>query len=157
MSRNKALEVADKIGESIGVGMMAGAAGTVAITLCQMAEMKMTGRKAGVGPANAVEKTLNLHPEPGTKKNLSWKIHWVYGTLWGVARGILGAAGMNKWAATGAHFAAITGTAMALAPLEGQNPIKEWTAKEIALEIVHHAAYAITVGLVFDAIFNSED
>ena len=153
---NKALKIADKIGEGIGVGLMAGAVGTIALTLCQMADMKLTGRKPGVGPANALEKALGLRPKPGTKKQLSRKIHWVYGSLWGVARGILEAAGMNKWAATGAHFAAITGTGMALAPLEGQNPVTLWTKKEIAMEIAHNAVYAITVGLVFDAIFGTE-
>ena len=141
-----------EIGTGVGVGLIAGIAGTIAITLCHELEMKITGRAESAGPANAVEKALDIHPEPGTKKKLSWEVHWVYGTLRGAVRGLLGVTGINKWTATLAHYAAITGTAMAMAPLEGAKPVKEWEPKDIAIDLGHHAVYALTVGWVFDAI-----
>ncbi len=146
-----------KLGTGIGVGIMAGLAGTIAITVSQMIEVQITERKASTGPADAVEKTLDIKPKPGTKKRLSQEVHWTYGTLWGTVRGILSALGMNKWVATGVHFGAITGTAMAMAPLEGQKPVKEWSAKDVGIDLLHHAVYAIAAGLVFDAIYDSED
>ena len=152
---NTALQRDHDLVEDCAVGIMAGLAGTVAITISQMIEMQITERKAGTGPANAVEKTLDIYPEPGTKKRLSQQVHWTYGTMWGIVRGILSAAGINKWVATGVHFGAITGTAMAMAPLEGQKPVKQWTAKEVSVDILHHAVYAMAAGLVFDAIFDS--
>ena len=140
----------------IGAGIIAGFAGTVAITVCQMIERKITDRKEDAGPANAVEKTLDIQPKPGTKKKLAKRVHWVYGTSWGIIRGLLGVCGFNKWVATGLHYGAITGAAMAVAPLEDQNPVEDWSLKEIAIDLGHHAVYALTVGFVFDAIYNGK-
>lgn len=156
MKRNKAQVALNRTAETLGASIIAGFAGTVAITVSQMIEMQITKRKAGVGPANAVEKTLHILPKPGTKKKLANEIHWVYGTLWGLVHGLLSAFGINKWLATGIHYTAITGTGMAVAPLEGQSPVTDWRAGEIAVDMIHHAVYAITVGCVFNAIVNDK-
>jgi hypothetical protein len=156
MGRNKIGCIAKEIGTGIGVGLIAGLAGTIAITLSQEIEMKITGRAESTGPAKAVEGTLDLRPAPGTEKKLSWEVHWVYGTLWGAVRGLLGITGINKLAATSVHYAAITGTAMAMAPLEGAEPVNKWKPKDIAIDMAHHAVYALTVGCVFDALYNSK-
>ena len=156
MKKNQAQRSLNKSAETIGAAIMAGIAGTIAITISQMIEMKITDRKAGTGAANAVEKTLQIYPQPGTKKRFTKEIHWVYGTSWGLVRGLLSAFGINKWVATAIHFGAITGAAMAIAPLEGQPPVKEWTSKKIGIDLLHHAVYALITGCVFDAIVNDK-
>lgn len=146
-----------QVGSVIGQGLLAGLIGTAAITLSQMIEMKITGRKASTGPADAAAKTLNIHPQPQDKKKMTNVVHWTYGSAWGIARGILALAGVKRWSATTAHFAAILGTAIAMTPLEGQQPITKWTGKQIITEALHHAVYAVAAGLVFDAITGEID
>lgn len=141
------------VGAAIGKGLIAGFAGTIAITLSQMIEMKITGRKPSDAPAKAVKKTLHIEAEPGKKEQLSTEVHWVYGTAWGAFRGLLGLTGLNGIAATTAHFAAVWGTAIAIEPaLNLAPPITEWESKDIAVDVFHHAVYAAVTGLVYEAI-----
>jgi hypothetical protein len=75
---------------------MSGAAGTLAITLSQMIEMKITKGKPPDEPVAAAEKVLNVKPATEEDKiKLSQEVHWAYGTSWGIARGILGLLGFK--------------------------------------------------------------
>jgi hypothetical protein len=145
--------VLGELGAAIGKGLIAGLAGTVAITISQMIEMKITKRKPSDAPAKAVEKTLHIEGTPGNKEEFSNEVHWVYGTSWGVMRGLLSMAGIRGFAATTLHMAAIWGTAVNIQPkLDIAPPLSEWEPKDIAIDLLHHAVYAIVAGLVFDAI-----
>jgi hypothetical protein len=65
-----------EIAGAIGKGLMAGAAGTLAITLAQMIEMKITKRKPSAAPAEAAEKVLKVKPETEeVKQKFSQQIH----------------------------------------------------------------------------------
>ncbi|HTM65361.1 MAG TPA: hypothetical protein VL093_03515 [Flavipsychrobacter sp.] len=140
--------------DALGKSLVAGLAGTVAITISQIIEMKITEREPSTTPAKAVEKTLEVAPaKQSNEKEFSQKIHWVYGISWGAARGILGLLGIKKWAATAVHYTAVTTTAFVMLPaLKVAPPLKKWGAKEISIELFHHAVYAIVAGLVYDAI-----
>lgn len=141
------------LGAAIGKGLIAGLAGTLAITVSQMIEMRITKRKPSDAPAKAVKKTLHIEASPGNKEEFSTEVHWVYGTSWGVLRGLLSLIGLNGFAATAVHMTAVWGTAITIEPkLDIAPPIKEWETKDIAIDIFHHAVYAIVAGLVFDAI-----
>ena len=142
---------------AIGKGLMAGAAGTLAITLSQMIEMKITKRKPSTEPADAAQKVLEIKPETEEdKQQFSQQIHWAYGTGWGVPRGILSLFGLKGLPATAIHFATIYSTALIMpSSLKVAPPLKEWSAKEFVIDALHHAVYAIAAGLVFDAM--SED
>ena len=157
-SANKRAVIAiDKLGEGIGVGLIAGLAGTVAITLSQMIEMKIRDRKASTVPADAASKALDIKPEEGKKEQFSQRVHWVYGTLWGVVRGFFGAAGLRGAPATAMHGVAVLGTAMIIEPaLKVSPPVTEWSKEDIIMDVVHHAVYAIAVGLVYDAIIGED-
>lgn len=141
------------LGAAIGKGLIAGAAGTLAITVSQMIEMRITGRKPSNAPAKAVKKTLHIEATPGNKEEFSNEVHWAYGTSWGVLRGLLSLAGINGFVATTTHFAAVWGTAITIEPrLDIAPPINEWEPKDIAVDIFHHLVYAVVAGLVYDAI-----
>lgn len=145
--------VLGQLGAAIGKGFIAGLAGTIAITISQMIEMRITKRKASNAPARAVEKALHIEATPGNNEEFSNEVHWVYGTSWGVMRGLLSIAGITGFAATSLHLAAIWGTAATIQPkLDIAPPLSEWEPKDIAIDILHHAVYAIVAGLVFDAI-----
>ncbi|MEO6813652.1 MAG: hypothetical protein ABI172_06950 [Ginsengibacter sp.] len=146
-----------KLGSVIGKGLIAGLAGTAAITLSQTIEMKITHRPSSFAPADAASKALGI--EASTRENrkkFSNEVHWTYGTLWGMPRGILSLIGIKGWPATAIHLAAIFYTALTIEPdFEVAPPIEEWSKKEIAMAGFHHAVYAVAAGLVFDAISNN--
>ncbi len=145
--------VLGELGAAIGKGLIAGFAGTIAITASQLIEMRITKRKASQAPAKAATKTLHIEATAGNKEEFSNEVHWVYGTSWGVMRGLLSMAGITGFAATSLHLASIWGTAVTIQPkLDIAPPLSEWEPKDIAIDILHHTVYAIFTGLVFDAI-----
>ncbi|MGH8946202.1 MAG: hypothetical protein ACRDVL_08635 [Acidimicrobiia bacterium] len=64
-----------------------------------------------------------------------------------VGKGLLAATGLPGWAATPLPFGAVWGTALATLPaLEVTRPSTEWGAKELGIDVVHYAVYAVTTG-----------
>ncbi len=145
-------------GTALGVGLIAGLAGTVAITVSQMIEMKITKRDSSDAPVKAVEKVLDVEPvAEKDKPKVSQEIHWTYGTALGAVRGLLSLFGLTGPAATAAHFASVWGTSLVMLPsLDVAPPVTEEPPKAIAIDALHHAAYAVAAGLVFDAIMENQ-
>ncbi len=138
----------------LGIGLVAGVVGTAAITVSQLTAMRIRGRKPSNSPAKAVEKVFAIRPiDDAAESRLNELAHWGYGTSWGAVRGIMTAFGLRgPWADT-IHWGAVQGTAMLLLPaLEVAPPVREWGAKEIAFEGLHHVVYVTAVGLTCDAL-----
>ncbi|MDB5024371.1 MAG: hypothetical protein JWP78_2126 [Mucilaginibacter sp.] len=144
----------DSLGDAIGKGLLAGLAGTAAITLSQMIEMKITKRKASEAPVKVAEQVINVKPvTEGSKQKVSQRIHWAYGTSWGITRGLIALTGLRGLPAIAAHFAAIWGTAIFMLPAYKAGPkITEEDTKTIAIDAMHHAVYAVATGLTFDSL-----
>lgn len=153
-NKNKPVDAISRLGAAIGRGLLAGLAGTAAITVSQLIEMQITRRKPSTAPAKAVEKTLHIGPVKGnTEKQFSQEVHWTYGTLWGAVRGLISFAGLKGWVATSVHFAAISSAAMLVVPkITDGEPATEWPAKDIAKELLHHTVYAVAAGMVYDLL-----
>lgn len=142
-----------ELGSAIGKGLLAGLAATAAITISQMIEMKITKREPSDAPVKVAEETVGAKPEEGQKEKMSQELHWAYGTSWGIARGLISLAGLKGWPATLAHFGAIWGTSMIMLPMfDAAPPITEEDPKSIAIDGLHHAVYAITAGLAYEAL-----
>ena len=143
-----------KVALALGKGLIAGLAGTVAITLSQMIEMKITKRKPSDAPADVASKVLDVEAVSEEKKEkFSQEVHWAYGTSWGVARSVLDIAGLSGIPATLVHYGAIWGTEMVMLPsMDEAPPVTKWGAGEIAKDGMHHLVYAVVAGLVYDAI-----
>lgn len=74
---------------AVGRGLLAGLAGTAAMTLTQLMEMKLTGRAPSATPAEAAGKVLGVQPRgPREKVRFANIVHWAYGTTWGALRGV---------------------------------------------------------------------
>lgn len=146
--------IAGELGAAIGKGLLAGLAGTAAITLSQMIEMRITKRKASEAPIKVAQQVADVKPaSKESKGKVSQEIHWSYGTAWGIARGLIGLTGLKGIAAIAAHFSTIWGTALVLLPsFEAGPKITEEEPKTIAIDIMHHAVYAVAAGLTYDAI-----
>ncbi|MDB4926496.1 hypothetical protein [Mucilaginibacter sp.] len=143
-----------ELGSAVGKGLLAGLAATAAITLSQMIEMKLTKREPSDAPVKVVSETIGAKPVvKEDKEKLSQEIHWAYGTVWGVSRGLIGLTGLKGLPAALVHFTAIWGTSMVMLPqFNAAKPIDEQEPKAIAIDGFHHAVYALTATLVYDAL-----
>jgi hypothetical protein len=140
---------------TIGKGLLAGFAGTAAMTVSSTLEARLRGRALSSAPARATAKVLGIaeFEDDRAKARFSDLSHWGYGTGWGVVRGLLGASGLSPRAATAAHGAAVWGSAQVTLPaLEIAPPIVFWAPQEIAIDAFHHAVYTVATGLAFDAL-----
>lgn len=141
--------------DSIGRGLVAGFAGTAAMTISSMLEAKLRGRAPSSAPARATAKVLGIEgfETPLAEARFNDLAHWGYGTAWGVARGLLATAGLSPRTATIAHGAAVYGTEQITLPaLEVAPPAIFWGAREIAIDAFHHAVYATATGLAYRLI-----
>lgn len=150
----KHLSTAEQVALTLGKSIIAGLAGTAAMTLAQMIEMKLTERAPSTVPADAVEKVLDIKPvNEGKKEKMANEVHWTYGTAWGIPRGIIGLLGLSGASASLAHFAAVWTTAIIIEPaLQLSPPITEWEPEEIGKDVFYHLLYAAVAGLVYDAM-----
>jgi hypothetical protein len=139
---------------AIGKGLIAGLAATAAITISQMIEMQITKREPSEAPVKIAEKTVGAKPaSKEDKPKMSQELHWAYGTTWGIARGLIGLTGLKGIPAALVHFGAIWGSAMIMLPaFKVAPPVSEQEPKAIAIDGIHHAVYAITAGLVYEAL-----
>ena len=143
-----------KIGDvagSLGKGLVAGAVGTAAMTVSSTLEMKLRKREGSTAPADAAAKLLGIKPEGEDEKaRFSTMVHWGYGTGWGSVRGLLSGVGLRGKPAWLAHLGVVWGSELVMLPaLEVAPPIKEWGAKELAIDAFHHAVYAAATGLAY--------
>jgi len=143
-----------ELGSAIGKGLLAGLAATAAITLSQMIEMKITKREPSDAPVKVASETVGAKPvNEEQKEQMSQELHWAYGTSWGVARGIIGLTGLKGIPAALVHFGAIWGSSMIMLPkYNAAPPVYKQDPKAIAIDGFHHAVYALTAGLVYDAL-----
>jgi hypothetical protein len=139
---------------AIGKGLLAGLAGTAAITLSQMIEMKITKREASEAPVKVASQVTGAAPaDDSQKEKLNNEIHYAYGTSWGVVRGLLGLAGLKGLPATLVHFGAIWATELIMLPkYDAAPPVDEQEPKSVAIDALHHAVYAVAAGLAYDAL-----
>lgn len=126
---------------AIGRGLIAGFSGTVAITISQMIEMKITNRSMSDAPAKVGGKAVGMEPKgkaalekekavsengdvsgeakqevEANKEKFMQFMHFGYGTSWGVFRGGLDLAGLRGPLADLLHLGAIWGTAQVMLP-----------------------------------------
>jgi len=145
----------DTLATAIGRGLVAGLAGTAAMTVSSTLEARLRHRAFSTAPARATAKVLGIKEFDSDLAQARWNdlSHWGYGTGWGVLRGLLGATPLSPRAATLAHGAAIYGAAQVTLPaLEIAPPSIFWGVKEIAIDALHHAVYAAATGVVYRAI-----
>jgi hypothetical protein len=143
------------LAQRVGRGLLAGAAGTAAMTVSSTVEQKLRGREASTAPADAAMKVLGIESfcDDAAKSRFSNAVHWSYGTSWGVPRALLDAAGLDPAAATAAHGAALWGSEQVVLPALGvAPPLWEWGAVEVAIDALHHAVYTVAASLAYEAL-----
>ena len=142
---------------AVGKGLFAGAAGTAAMTVSSSLEAKLRERGSSSAPADAAGKVLGVQPrDEAGQARFSNAVHWAYGTSWGSVRGLLDAAGVDGFKATGLHFAVVWGSSQVMLPsLDVAPPPWKSPPQEIAIDAFHHVVYAIATGIAFTALERS--
>ena len=151
------MSIAGDLSSGIGRGLAAGLAGTAAMTVSSTLEARLRHRKPSSAPARATAKALGIasFSDGIAEARFNDLSHWGYGTIWGAARGLLGALGLPPRAATVAHGAAVWGSAqVALPALDIAPPAIFWAPKEIMIDAFHHAVYALATGVVYELLSN---
>ena len=152
------MRTAEKVASSIGKGLVAGFAGTGAMTISSTLEARLRGRSPSSAPARATAKVLGIasFDDSIAQARFNDLSHWGYGTGWGVIRGLLDAAGLPPHTATAAHGAAVWGSAQVTLPaLDIAPPAIFWPKREIAIDAFHHAVYATVTGLAYELLGSS--
>lgn len=140
------------IAAALGRGLLAGVAGTAAMTVSSTLEARLRGRGSSTTPADAVGRALHVEPSDEVgQQRLNTAAHWGYGVAWGTARGLLALAGLRGLPASLAHFGVVWGAEQAVLPGLGvSTPAWRWPAREVAIDVLHHAVYALATGAAYD-------
>lgn len=137
---------------AIGRGLVAGLAGTAAMTVSSTLEAKRGGRGSSDTPAQAVATVLGVDDfeDAAAKQRTNQLAHWGYGTALGAVRGLLDAAGLSRNVADVAFHAAVWGAEQTLLPGLGlAPPVTEWGGREIASDLTHHTVYSATTNAAY--------
>lgn len=143
------------LAQSIGKGLLAGLAGTAAMTVSSTIEQGVRRREPSSAPAKAAEKVLGIESfkSNGAENRFSNLVHWGYGTGWGAVRGVLRAGGLPPKAATAAHFASLWGSEQVTLPtLDVAPPVTMWGGTEIAIDAWHHMVYVVSTGIAYELL-----
>ena len=143
---------AERLASGVGKGLVAGFVGTAAMTLSSTLEARLRHRQPSSAPARATQKALGItaFEDDLARARFNDLSHWGYGTSWGAVRGLLDAAGLPPRAATAAHGAAVWGSAQVTLPaLDIAPPVVFWPKQEIAIDLFHHAVYALVSGIAY--------
>jgi hypothetical protein len=146
------MNTAEKFATSIGKGLVAGFAGTAAMTVSSTLEARLRRRQPSTAPARATAKALGIasFEDAVAQARFNDLSHWGYGTGWGIVRGLLDAAGLPPRKATAAHGAAVWGSAQVMLPaMDIAPPSIFWGKEEVAIDALHHAVYALATGIAY--------
>ncbi len=155
MKRRKNRMGSAEILAGIGIGLLAGAVGTTVMTAAQMIDMKVTGREPSDTPYKAIKKIFGMKELPEEKKEKANNlIHFAYGTVWGVPRGVMAATSMDGAASTAAHFTGIWGTEITLLPaMDVIEPVTKWSPQALGKDFMFHVIYAVATGVTADLLY----
>jgi hypothetical protein len=148
-----------RLAEGIGKGVLAGIAGTAAMTASSTIEAKMRGRPFSTAPAKAAARALGIETfEDGQAyARFSNLVHWGYGTAWGIARGVLRALGVTPPLATAAHFVTLWGSSLYTLPkYDVAPPVTQWAKEDVGIDVLHHFVYVGATSLVFELLARTD-
>ena len=136
-------------------GLLAGLAGTAAMTVSSTVEAKLRGRPFSTAPADAAAKVLGIKEfaDESAHSRFSNLVHWGYGPGWGLPRALRGLNGRSAARSTALHLAALWGSEQVMLPaLSVAPPITFWGREEIAIDGFHHAVYALSTAAAYEAL-----
>jgi uncharacterized membrane protein len=145
----------------LGIGLLAGLAGTAAMTIAQGAELALTGAEPSSTPADVAD-ALKRRAGRGRLKRRHRRVanpgmHWLYGTSWGIPYGIVSAAGDVPPELSGPALGLLVWVVgLAELPALGvSEPAWKRTPASLAGEALLHLVYGIGAGGAMRALRGS--
>jgi hypothetical protein len=157
---------------SIGIGAIAGLAGTAAMTAYQLAVARLQGEPLGTPvpkrwqdappPAQVAKKVAEAAGQGERVSRadvplLANLVHWLYGVSWGVCYGAAAGPRPVHPAASGVTFGTgVWGASYAeLVPLGIYEPPWRYPVKQLALDLSYHLVYGLGVAGTYAALDRS--
>lgn len=142
------------VAATVGKGLFAGLAGTAAMTLSQKIEMKFSGREPSTGPGDMVADLLGVEPKgQEERETFSTLVHWTWGTVWGVPRGLISLAGLRGGKAAATHAGVILGGDFwILHALDVAPPPWRMRPEEVGLEVLHKSVLALATSAAYEVL-----
>jgi hypothetical protein len=134
--------------------MVAGLAGTAAMTLAEKLEQSVTGRPNSYVPAHTLERLLGLPHRPDSERlALNWAMHWGQGILLGAIRGLMAERGVRGPVGSFlfTNLRLLNDQTLENATGVGAPPWT-WPADEQVLDLTHKAIYGFVTGAVADRL-----
>ena len=139
--------------------VLAGTAGTAAMTLAYMAERRLRRSSAPLDyddslvPGRIVASVMHLgHLTDREDRDLGLILRWSYGSAFGLLHGALHQRIADPWASA-IFGATLMSATLSLFPLLGRTPPPwQWPADVLATSVGTHVAYVLAVATVDDAI-----
>ena len=146
--------LSDTTATIIGRGILCGAAGVVAMLASQEVEKRIFKRTPSRVAAETADKVLGMKPsDKASQGKFNTVIELSYGSALGVVRSTLGHFGITGLGASALHLAVIgTNVSLIIPALGLAPPVREWDKQKLAIEVIHHTAYVLVTGLVYDRI-----
>jgi hypothetical protein len=140
--------------------IVAGSAGTAALSLAYAAERRLRRRHRGpldyddsLVPGEIVASIMHLpHVTAREENDLGLALRWGYGSVFGVWHGLLRRRFPEPWASA-IFGATLMSATFSLFPLLGRTPPPwRWPPDVMATSIATHVAYVLAVGATDDAL-----
>ncbi len=135
-----------------GIGLLAGLAGTAAMTIAQGAEFALTDAEPSSAPADVADKLTRRAGRGRLKRRhrraANQGMHWLYGASWGVPYGIVAAGGEVPPEVSGPVFGLLVwGAGLAQLPALGiAAPPWKRSPVSLASEAFFHVVYGMGAG-----------
>ncbi|WP_426500903.1 hypothetical protein [Streptomyces sp. D54] len=135
-------------------GLIAGAAGSVVMTLGEKLEQAVTKRPDSHVPARVLERLAGLPERPGKQPlALNWAMHFGQAALVGVVRSAMAHAGLRGPLASAQFTVVRLTTDQLLENATGVGaPPSTWPRQELVIDVIHKAVYAFATGAVAAAL-----
>jgi hypothetical protein len=152
--RQRPIDVGRRLRAGAWKGMVAGAGGVAAMTLCEKVEQRLTGRPNSYMPAHTLERLLGMPQRPDSeRRKLNLAMHIGQAILLGSWRGLMAEGGLRGPRASALFTVVRLANDQTLENVTGQGaPPWTWPRDELAIDVLHKAVYAFTTGLIADAL-----
>jgi hypothetical protein len=135
-------------------GAASGLAGAAVMTAGEQAEQALTKRPDSFVPARAL-RALTGRRSSDAPQSAPWNhaMHWGTGALLGTLRGVWSAVGMRGASATAMFAVVRLAFDQTVENATGVGaPPTSWPRREVAVDLLHKAVYAVATSLVADAV-----
>ena len=135
-------------------GLVAGAAGTTAMTVSQLIEMRLTGRGGSDVPGQVAQELSGIKPsDPKARAAMSTGMHWAHGITGGAVRAAIGTAGATGPLAAALLFGGLWGLDASLYKALGiaDSPWR-WSGDELATDLFHKGLYSVVTSALYDSL-----